>query len=358
MTASNRAAASMDPFCWWLVCLWIDGFGMGQAPSGLLGPHHFERINNHLHGRILDFTHNHHADHRLWSNALQQKRDLYVYLPPGFDPVKKYPLAIFLHGAAQDEEFFLQFQAHKFDQAIAAGLLPPFVVAAPDGSLKGRVTYFKPATFWANSRAGCFEDWVMEDVWHFMHQNFPLRPERDAHAILGVSMGGSAAFAHAIKHRDRVKTAIGVHPLLNLLWVDCHGKYRSQFDPECWGERTRLRGLEVVGRRRLFTLRFHDLYGPLFGHGGGAVEGLAGINPLDLMERTDLRPGELNLLAAYGGKDEFNVAAQVESFLYCARQRGVEVDVCYDPSGKHNLATGLRMLPEVMRWASERIPRD
>lgn len=357
MTAPNLAAASMDPF-YWLVVLWIDGLGMGQAPQFLMGPRHLQRMNAQLHGQILDFTQNHHADRRIWSNALQQKRDLYVYLPPGYHPNRPMPLAIFLHGAAQDESFYLQAQAQRLDQAIAAGLMPPVIVAAPDGSLRGRPTYFKPATFFANSRAGRFEDWVMQDVWDFMHQNFAIRPEREAHALIGVSMGGAAAFAHGIKYRDRVKNIIGIHPLLNMRWVDCRGKYRSDFDPECWGERTHLRGLEVVGRRHLFTLRFHDLYGPLFGHGREAVNKLAGINPLDLMERTCLQPGELDFFVAYGGKDEFNVAAQVESFLYRAAQLGIHVDVAYDPRGQHNLATGLRLMPAMLRWASVRVPRD
>jgi pimeloyl-ACP methyl ester carboxylesterase len=343
---------------WLLVWLWIDGLGLGQAPNVLFGPGHLERVNRRLHGHVLDFTKNHGHDRRIWSPALGERRSLYVYLPPGYEPHKAYPVAIFLHGAAQDESFFLQAQVHTFDKAMAAGLLPPVIVAAPDGSRRGRPSYYSMATFFANSRAGRFEDWIMEDVWHFLHRNFVIRPEREAHALIGASMGGTAAFTCAIKHRDRVKVAVGIHPLLNLRWVDCNGKYRTPFDPDCWGERTRMRGLELLGRRHVFAVRFHQLYGPLFGHGAQAIEGIAGINPLDLMERTDLRPGELDLFVAYAGRDEFNTTAQVESFVYRARERGVSVDVAYDPRGKHNLATGMRLLPDILRWAAKRVPRD
>jgi S-formylglutathione hydrolase FrmB len=356
MTASNPAAP-MDPL-WWLVVFWIDGLGMGQAPPVLLGPRHFERFNARLHGQVIDFTRNHRRDNRIWSNSLQEKRELYVYLPPHYDPRKAYPLVIFLHGAAQDEAFFLQAQVQNFDQAIAAGMLPPVIVAAPDGSYRGRVSLIKPATFFANSRLGRFEDWIMDDVWQFMHHNFSIRPEREAHALIGISMGGTAAFSFAIKHKERIKTAVGVHPLLNLRWVDCQGRYQAPFDPNCWGERTRLRGFEVLGRRRLFTLRFGDVYAPLFGHGVQGAQGLATINPLDLMERLDLRPGELDLMAAYGGRDEFNVAAQVESFVYRARERGIAVDITHDPHGTHNLSTGMKFLPDIMNWAATRVPRD
>lgn len=345
----------MDPL-WCLIFFWVDGLGAGQAPSFLMGKHHLERVNRTLHGQVLDFTHNHGADHRLWSPALGQKRDLYVYLPPGYDPVKKkYPLVIFLHGAAQDEQFFLQTQVAQFDRAIAAGRIPPVILAAPDGSMRGEASAHHPATFFANSRAGRFEDYLMQDVWGFLMENFPIRPEREYRALAGASMGGSAAFAHAIKYRDRLKMAIGFMPLLNLRYVDGRGKYRSKFDPTSWGLRAKMRGLEALGRRRLFVIRFNDLFAPLFGRGQQALAGLSAINPLELMERTDLKPGELDLYVAYGGKDEFNVAAQVESFLHQARFRGLEVTVEYEPNGKHDLRSGLRMLPGALDWAAQRV---
>src|SRR5690348_1702842 len=79
-----------------------------------------DRINNQIHGRILDFTRNHGADKRIWSPALQQKRDVYVYLPPGFDPCQQYPLALWLHGFAEDEFVFLRDVIVPLDEAIAS----------------------------------------------------------------------------------------------------------------------------------------------------------------------------------------------------------------------------------------------
>src|SRR5262249_36996386 len=132
------------------------------------------------------------------------------------------------------------------------------------------------------------------------------------------------------------------------------GRYRAPFDPDCASLREEARGFEALGRRRLFVLCFNDLFAPLYGRGPAMVAGMSSINPLELMVRHDLRPGELDLYVGYGAKDEFNVPAQVESFLYVARQRGIKVTVERDPEGGHNLATGRRLLPGALRWAAQR----
>ncbi len=340
-------------YLFWFISLWVDGVGLGQAPRALLGPHQVQRVNRQLHGQLIGFTRTGGADHRIWSPALHQRRDLLVYLPPGYDPNRKYPLAIFLHGAGQDEQFFLQALVTPFDRAISRGKLPPVIIAVPDGSIRGRATLLQPASFWADSRAGNFEQYLMVDVWNFLFEHFSIRPDRESHALMGVSMGGSSAFALAIKHKDRVKVAIGLMPLLNLRYVDCRQKYRAPFEPDCNALRDRFRGWEPLGRRRLFVLRFSDLFVPLYGRGAKALAGMSSINPLELMIASSLRPGELDLYAGYGEKDEFNVGAQVESFLSCAHQRGIEVTVDRDPIGGHDLATGLRLFPHVLPWAAE-----
>jgi S-formylglutathione hydrolase FrmB len=346
---------------------WLIAVGFGAiAAMGLAGwegqaagpgkRNELDRVNQCIQGQVLDFTHNHGSDRRIWSAALCQKRDLYVYLPPGFNPAKKYPLAIFLHGATQDEQFFMGGLVQRFDKSIVSGKLPPFIVAVPDGSLLGRPSFFKIASFFANSDAGRYEDYLMEDVWTFLMDNFPIHPEREAHALIGASMGGSAAFAQAIKHRDKIKIAVGFMPALNLRWVNCHDRYWAPFDPCCWGWRTKLRPFEVIGRPGdLIKIRFRNLYRPLIGHGPDAIAKLSSFNPIELMDRYDLKDGELALFAGYGGLDEFNMGAQVESFLYRAKQRGVNVGVAFDPEGRHDVESGRRLFPAAVRWITPHV---
>jgi len=304
-----------------------------------------------LAGTLIDYTHNHGADRRIWSPALDERRDLYVYLPPGFDPNQQYPLLIWLHGITNDEQAFTQDGLVVLDAAMAAGRLPPLLIAIPDGSLRGRSQLLGAEPLFINSRLGRFEDYVTQDIWDFVVRNYPVRPEREAHVLGGFSGGGAGAYRLAIKYRERFAVVFGISPPLNLRWQDCHGRYFGNFDPSCWGWRTRVRGREPVGRfYGIIPIRLRELVYPLFGRGSQALESIRWENPIEMLDFFQVLPGELAMYVAYGGRDEFNIDAQVESFLYRARQLGLCVRVGYDPAGRHTLRWADRMLPGVVAW--------
>jgi S-formylglutathione hydrolase FrmB len=315
-------------------------------------------VNRSLSGTIVDHTANHGVDHRIWSRHLYQRRDMYVYLPPGYDPNLRYPFMIYLHGFAQDEQSFLHDVAPRLDEAIRSGKLPPLIIAAPDGSIPGEPCLHASGSFYINSKVGDFEDFVLEDVWDFICQHYPIRSEREAHIVAGQSMGGFAAFNYAIKHKEAFGVAIGVYPPLNLRWVDGKGNYLSNFDPKSWGWRMDLEQRnEVVGRFGLGLVKIpiERFVGPVFGSGPEAVVQLSRENPIEMMYHYDLRPGELEMYVAYAGRDQFNIDAQVESFLYLARCRGLTVGVGYDARGGHNQATANRLLPGIIDWLAPRL---
>jgi S-formylglutathione hydrolase FrmB len=316
-----------------------------------------DRVNAQLQGRVLDFTRNHGRDNRIWSPALQQKRDLYVYLPPCFDPCKQYPLALWLHGTAQDEFSFLHDVILRLDRAICTGRMPPVILAAPDGSIRGVDCFLSPGSFFLNSEAGCFEDYLMVDVWQFLMSQFPIRPERDAHAILGVSLGGSAAFNKAIKYPSCFRHVVGLFPPLNLRWQDCHGRYRAPFDPCCWDWRTDfVHRNTVIARFYGIPFRLRKLINPLYSRRNPeTLPAIIRNNPIEMLDLYDVQPGQYEMYIAYAGKDQFNIAAQVESFLFVARQRGVEVGVDFDPQGKHNRRTAERLFPGIIDWLGPRL---
>ena len=139
-----------------LALLLVLAFAVADLQAGILPPaiDNLARMNHRLHGTVIDHTHHHGADRRFWSQALCQKRDIYVYLPPCYDPSKQYPVMIWLHGFMQDENDFLTTFVIKFDRAIASGKIPPMIIAAPDGSSKQRFALFGPNSFFINSDAG------------------------------------------------------------------------------------------------------------------------------------------------------------------------------------------------------------
>jgi hypothetical protein len=344
----------------WLAVLLIGLLpGAALQAHGLLPKPNLDRVNRSLYGRVIDHTDNHGADRALFSPSLGMRRDLYVYVPPGFDPDLRYPLILWLHGFAQDEESFLQGVVQAIDRDIHEGKLPPVIVAAPDGSLRGISGYFSPGSFFINTpRAGAFEDYLLRDVWDFLFCNYPIRPEREAHVAAGASMGAGAAFHHAIKYQDRFGVVLGFFPPLNLRWEDCYGRYRANFDPCCWGWREDFsHSHEVMGRfYGVVPVRAGRMLNPLYGRRNPETAALISQdNPIEMLDTYDLREGQLEMYVAYGGRDQFNLDAQIESFLYRAGQRGLTIGVGYDPRGKHDMATAMRLLPRAMDWLGSRL---
>lgn len=313
-------------------------------------------VNRRLHGQVVDFTCNHGGDRRIYSPSLGAKRDLYVYLPPHYSPQQQYPLIIYMHGFGQDEESFLKF-VELFDGPIACGKLPPVIIAAPDGSIRGRPSLLNAGSFYVNSKAGRFEDYIVLDVWNFLHERYLIRPERGAHVLVGGSMGGFAAFNLGIKYRDRVGNVAGVLPPLNLRYLDCHGRYFAPFDPDCIGWRQELRPYAAVGRFAcgLIVIRERRMTDPLFGRSPDAIGNVARENPTEMLESYDVKPGELEMFVGYAGRDEFNLDAQAESFLYYAKCRGLTVTSVYVPNGHHNTETAKKMVPCVTEWLGPKL---
>ena len=61
------------------------------------------------------------------------------------------------------------------------------------------------------------------------------------------------------------------------------------------------------------------------------------------------------MTASFGGRDEFNIDAQVDSFLHRAREMGIPVEVDFDPSGKHDLVSGVRHFAASIQWVAPRL---
>jgi S-formylglutathione hydrolase FrmB len=317
-----------------------------------------DHLNSKLHGRVIDFTQNHGTDRRLCSPILGRPRDLYVYLPPGYDPAVAYPLILFLHGADVDEHDFLDPGDLKaLDGMISQGEIPPVIIAAPDGTLEGKNRITSTHSLWVNGLGGRFEDHIVNEIVPFLMHTYSIRPEREAHALLGVSAGGFGAMAIALKHRDLFGVVATIGGPLNMRYDNCNGRYGEDFDPATYRERTEYDPDMIIARYYfgLLRRRVKKYLEPLYGPGPDLIAKIARDNPADLLASTGLQPGELAMYVHYPGRDNYNFDAQDKSFAWLAAQRGIAVELAEDPTGRHNLPYIERAEPPAYLWLGRHI---
>jgi S-formylglutathione hydrolase FrmB len=319
-----------------------------------------DHLNSTLHGRVIDYTNNHGADRRLCSPTLGAPRDLYVYLPPGYDPGVAYPLILFLHGADVDEHDFLDPGDLKaLDSMISQGEVPPVIIAAPDGTYEGKNRITSTHSLWVNGLGGRFEDHIVDEIVPFLMRIYSIRPEREAHALLGVSAGGFGAMAIALKHRDLFAAVATIGGPLNMRYDNCNGRYSEDFDPVTYRERTEYDPNMIIARYYLGLLRrrVKKYLEPIYGPGPDMIARIARDNPADLLVSTDLQPGELAMFVHYAGRDNYNFDAQDKSFAWLAAQRGIAVELAEDPMGRHNLPYIERAEPPAYLWLGRHMLR-
>jgi S-formylglutathione hydrolase FrmB len=144
--------------------------------------------------------------------GLNPSRRIKVYLPPGYERGKtRYPVVYFLHSINWDNErmFAPGSRAQPvFDAAIAAGVIKPFILVAPDYTTPGVGALF------ANSgTAGRFEDYTIQEVVPFVDANYRTLARPQSRAISGDFMGAYGALRYAFRHPDVFSVVYGMHPV-------------------------------------------------------------------------------------------------------------------------------------------------
>lgn len=326
------------------------------ARAQYLGCVDLDRVNRRLAGHVDDYTENHGGDRRIFSPILGRPRDLYVYTPPGYDPRRAYPLVVYFHLSYVDEHYFVgSGMLEDLDALILRGECPPMVVACPDGIYSGRDRLSSIHSFYVNGRGGRFEDHIIQEVLPFLMTHYAIRPEREAHALLGTSAGGYGAMSLAIRHRDMIGAVATLAAPLNLRYTNGDGDYFAEFNPATYRPRERYDPDQVIGvyYHGLKKIRASRFIGPVFGEGDEATAGILRTNPADLLSSTDLKPGELAMYVHYDGRDEFNFRAQDRSFAWLAAQRGIAVPLARDPQGHHDPRYFRHNLPCAFLWLGQ-----
>jgi len=118
-----------------------------------------------------------------WLNYYTGTPRANVLLPDGYNPHRRYPLLVLLHGLNGDYNTY----AFAGDLTVFNGF--PGIVVMPEGA-DGWYT-----DWWNNGERGspAWESYELNEVVPSILARFPILPERRYHAIAGISMGGLGA---------------------------------------------------------------------------------------------------------------------------------------------------------------------
>lgn len=138
------------------------------------------------------------------SATVGNARKALVYLPPGYQTDKKYPVLYLLHGIGGDEEEWHR-QGHPeviLDNLLAASLAAPMIVVLPNGRAQpndraeGNIYAAAPAF-------ATFEQDLLQDLIPYVESHFSVLTDREHRALAGLSMGGGQSLNFGLAHPDR-----------------------------------------------------------------------------------------------------------------------------------------------------------
>lgn len=137
-------------------------------------------------------------------------RHLPVYLPPGYEcDTHKVPLLLALGGLFSSAPGWISFRAFDenmiqiADRLIAAGKIPPLVIAFPDA-----FTRYGGSQYINSSGTGPHMDHVIQELLPHLRAAFRVLGDRDTTAVAGKSSGGFGALRLAMAHPEHFAHAL------------------------------------------------------------------------------------------------------------------------------------------------------
>ncbi len=121
-------------------------------------------------------------------------RPTFVYLPPGYSPSRRYPVAYLLHGMPGGPTSYVYslHLAERADALIASGRTRPFIaVCPPAGTHHG---------YYSGEWAGVWEDYLVRRVVPWVDTNLPTVASAAGRVLAGLSAGGFGAVSIGLRH--------------------------------------------------------------------------------------------------------------------------------------------------------------
>jgi enterochelin esterase-like enzyme len=160
-------------------------------------------LNDVQHGEI------HH--HFYKSAVCDDRRDFYVYTPPGYDPAANttYPVLYLLHGFSDDAGGWTAVGHANviLDNLIAEGKVQPMIVVMPLGY--GTMEMIRLGSeAWnhtevRNKNFFNFREALLTEVMPRVEGEYRVAKERNSRAIAGLSMGGSESLLTGLNNLDK-----------------------------------------------------------------------------------------------------------------------------------------------------------
>ncbi|HEV2961609.1 MAG TPA: alpha/beta hydrolase-fold protein [Candidatus Angelobacter sp.] len=190
----------IDPSNW----LIKPNFLSPQSAVHVVGPASLPwEVNDVPHGEV------HHHFYR--SAVAGDDRDYYVYTPPGYQAKSKesYPVLYLLHGYSDDASGWTAVGHANviFDNLIAQGKAKPMIVVMPLGY--GTMEMLRRGTSaWSNLELrdrnfAKFREALLTEVMPRVESEYLVSKDRKAHAIAGLSMGGSESLLTGLNTLDK-----------------------------------------------------------------------------------------------------------------------------------------------------------
>ena len=192
----------------------VDGVGAiypinGDMKSNALNPSNMVLVpgDKPQPWEFTDIPHGTVHHHFYNSKVASENRDFFVYTPPGYQPGKRYPLLVLLHGYSDLADGWTTVGKANliFDQLISSGK-KPFIAVMPLGygmSVKdlklGAVR--TGGNFQKNTQG--FEQALMTEVLPAVEKQYKLSAKPNERAIAGLSMGGAETLYVGLRHTDK-----------------------------------------------------------------------------------------------------------------------------------------------------------
>ncbi len=198
--------------------------------------------------------------HSIKSTALGKTMGVGVYLPPGYNPSKRYPVLYIMYGYDGSEySMFNNFLSvnRTADRMVANGSMPPTILVVPDYDNSFAVNSTREQNPDSDGGSiGFYEDYLIKEVIPYIDRNLSTVNHRSGRFIEGYSMGGFAALYLGFNYPE-LFSKIGAHSsalwdytssdmfIGQRNWLYASATLRAQRDPFLLAKSQDLRNIDI-----------------------------------------------------------------------------------------------------------------